>query len=239
MLSAFALGAWNGAGMRCVSISRIKKNDQEGNRPRDPRHVYANPLTPSICPVLALAIFWATSSFDDTDRLFPGNNQYERFRKCLHRLFETEDISQELRRRGIGKDELGTHSMRKGAATYYASGSTACLSSTAVHFRTGWSLDGVQNTYLRYEAARDMHVGRTVTGLPPGSHEFAALAPHFGEQDSLVESAISCTFPGLPDHLKFVGEFCLASLVYHSHYLRSHLSIEHPLLESILFQHPA
>ncbi|ETK78214.1 hypothetical protein F441_15982 [Phytophthora nicotianae CJ01A1] len=34
---------------------------------------------------------------------------------------------------------------------------------------------GVQNTYLRYEAAGDMHVGRTVSGLPPDSHEFAIL----------------------------------------------------------------
>ncbi|ETO75033.1 hypothetical protein F444_09325 [Phytophthora nicotianae P1976] len=65
--------------------------------------------------------------------------------------------------------------MRKGAATYCASGSTACPSSTSVHLRAGWSLGGVQNTYLRYESAGDMHAGRTVSGLPPDSHEFAHL----------------------------------------------------------------
>jgi hypothetical protein len=30
------------------------KNDQGGSKPRDPRHVYANPLAPEICPILAL-----------------------------------------------------------------------------------------------------------------------------------------------------------------------------------------
>jgi hypothetical protein len=30
------------------------KNDQTGSRPRDPRHLYANPLMPEICPILAL-----------------------------------------------------------------------------------------------------------------------------------------------------------------------------------------
>ncbi|ETO70547.1 hypothetical protein F444_12970 [Phytophthora nicotianae P1976] len=80
-------------------ISHTKKNDQDGSRPRDPRHIYANPLRPELCPVLALAVFWATTSFGGDDRLFPGSNQYERF-------------PDELRRRGVDKDELGTHSMR-------------------------------------------------------------------------------------------------------------------------------
>jgi hypothetical protein len=32
------------------------KNDQSGSRPRDPRHVYANPLAPEICPILAIGM---------------------------------------------------------------------------------------------------------------------------------------------------------------------------------------
>ncbi|EEY58261.1 uncharacterized protein PITG_00905 [Phytophthora infestans T30-4] len=123
MLSVSVTGTWNGTEMLF---------------PRDPKHIYANPLNPSICPVLAKAMFWATSSFDGSDLLFPGNSQYERFRKCLHRLFDRDDTAEELRRRGISGDDLGTHSMRKGAATFCASGSTACPSSTAVHLRAGW-----------------------------------------------------------------------------------------------------
>jgi hypothetical protein len=30
------------------------KNDQNGERPRDARHIYANPLSPEVCPILAL-----------------------------------------------------------------------------------------------------------------------------------------------------------------------------------------
>ncbi|KAH9133372.1 hypothetical protein AeRB84_020507 [Aphanomyces euteiches] len=58
------------------------KNDQGGDRPRDPRHVYANPKHPPLCPILALGIYWSCYSFhSNTKQLFPGSNQYERFRK--------------------------------------------------------------------------------------------------------------------------------------------------------------
>ncbi|OWZ17919.1 hypothetical protein PHMEG_0008073 [Phytophthora megakarya] len=223
-LSANAFGIhhghmeWSGDAL-CIYFAH-KKNDQEGSRPRDPRHIYANPLNPVICPVLAIGMFWATSSFGGSDLLFPGSNQYERFRKCLHRLLERDGSKDELRRRGVNQDDLGTHSTRKGAATYCTSGSTSCPSSTAVHLRAGWSLGGVQNTYLRYEAAGDMHVGRTVSGLPPGSQNFAVLPPHIVKRDAVVEQAIECVFPGLPSQLSYVGEFCLATLVYHAPYLQ-------------------
>ena len=53
------------------------KNDQMAEKPRDPRHVYANPLMPEICPILALAIFWLCFGFVDGEtQLFPGSNQY-------------------------------------------------------------------------------------------------------------------------------------------------------------------
>jgi hypothetical protein len=57
------------------------KNDQFGDRPKDPRHIYANPVMPEICPILGLGIYWLVYDFDAADRkLFPGQNQYERFR---------------------------------------------------------------------------------------------------------------------------------------------------------------
>ncbi|ETN14375.1 hypothetical protein PPTG_07434 [Phytophthora nicotianae INRA-310] len=50
------------------------KNDQGGERPRDTRHIYANPLEPSICPIVALGLYWATTVFDDRHLLFHGSN---------------------------------------------------------------------------------------------------------------------------------------------------------------------
>ncbi|ETL32637.1 hypothetical protein L916_14808 [Phytophthora nicotianae] len=165
------------------------KNDQAGDRPRDPQHVYANPLEPTICPILALGVYWSMFTFDQANgRFFLGGSQYDRFCKQLGRIFNQDDVSNELKRRAVKPDEIGsTHSLRKGAATFASSGSTACPSSTTVNLRAGWSLGGVQNTYLRYEAAGDMHVGRTVTGLPTDSHTFACLPPHFCSCDDQVE----------------------------------------------------
>eukprot|EP00644_Phytophthora_capsici_P013252 jgi/Phyca11/100851/e_gw1.5.944.1 len=84
-----------------------------------------------------------------------------------------------------------------------------------------------------------MHVGRTVSGLPPDSHDFAVLPPHFDNRDDDVEVALECVFPELPTNLTYVGEFCLASLVYHAPYLRAHLDPNHPIFETPLFQHPS
>ncbi|ETN13344.1 hypothetical protein PPTG_08200 [Phytophthora nicotianae INRA-310] len=156
----------------------------------------------------ALRIFWACNDFDGTDLLFPGNNQYERFQKSLQRILTQQDVAAELSRQRLKATELGTHSMRKGAATFCSSGSTVCPSSTAVHLRAGWSLGGVQNTYLRYEAAGDKHVGRTVAGLPTESSQFSILAPHFEDHEEWVKTGVKLMFPGIPERLEFVAEYC-------------------------------
>ncbi|EEY63481.1 uncharacterized protein PITG_15828 [Phytophthora infestans T30-4] len=43
-------------------------------------------------------------------------------------------------------------------------------------------------------------------------------------------------FPGLPNRLEYIAEFCLASLVYHSSFLKATLSPQHHLFETPLFQ---
>jgi len=114
------------------------KNDQTGERPRDPCHIYANPSMPEICPILALRIYWLCFQFDnDGLKLFPGNNQYERFRKAFQRFRDLDNIESEFIRSGIDKDDIGTHSMRKGSSTYCSGGSTASPSSTSIHLRVG------------------------------------------------------------------------------------------------------
>ncbi len=133
----------------CIYFSHMK-NDQTGDRPRDPRHVYANPLYPEICPILSLGIYWMCYSFEEADhQLFQGSSQYDRFRKLLARCVNIDSIAVELERRAVKPQNIGTHSMRKGAATYCSSGTTACPASTAIHLRAGWALGGVQDTYMR------------------------------------------------------------------------------------------
>jgi hypothetical protein len=213
------------------------KNDQLGERPRDPRHIYANPLRPAVCPVLALGIYWASFPFDQhSDQLFPGGSQYDRFRKQLVAVLAREPIASDLRRFGVDPNDVGTHSIRKGAASYCSSGSTSCPQPTAVHLRAGWSLGGVQNTYLRYQAAGDMHVGRTVCGLPQSSELFAILPPQFVVADGTVSEATRATFGDVPQQLQLVAEFALASLVYHYDYIQEKLPSKHVFRQSSLFR---
>ncbi|EGZ13039.1 hypothetical protein PHYSODRAFT_388264, partial [Phytophthora sojae] len=62
------------------------KTNQEGSGPRDPRHLYANPLSPSTCWVTALAIYLACHRRLEPGALFPGSNQKLRFSKVLANL---------------------------------------------------------------------------------------------------------------------------------------------------------
>jgi hypothetical protein len=78
---------------------------------------------------------------------------------------------------GVKASDFGSHSARKGSATHVSSCSSAGPSAASICIRAGWSLPGVQNTYIRYEAAGDMTVGRFVAGLPFESPSFAILPP--------------------------------------------------------------
>ena len=152
------------------------KTDMMGFEEAVKRHVYANPLQPSICPVLALSVYLATVPCGNTNgKLFAGANQYQRFRKFLMDL--VKEHSAEIRLMGIDPDDIGVHSIRKGAATYICSGSTCCPSLAAVCNRAGWTMGKVKDTYIQYEAAQDQYVGRVVAGLNVQSHEFAVFPP--------------------------------------------------------------
>jgi hypothetical protein len=68
------------------------KNDQDGEGNRDPRHIYANPLNPAICPILSLGIYWLCFPFMRGDnKLFEGSNQYDRFSGNLKNILRTEE----------------------------------------------------------------------------------------------------------------------------------------------------
>lgn len=154
----------------------------------------------------------------------------------MHRTYRIDAVQAELKHRGITINELGTHSVRKGAATYCASGSTDCPAITAIQLRAGWRLEGVTGRYLRFAAAGDQHVGRTVTGLDPMSPDFAILPPFFAERTAAVTQAINVSFPNAPDKLMETLEFCLASLVYHEAWMRNTMPSNHPVFASPLWR---
>ncbi|ETK87675.1 hypothetical protein L915_07929 [Phytophthora nicotianae] len=102
------------------------------------RHIYAIPPMPEVCPIFAIGLYRMVYGVDsNVIQVFRGNDQYDRFRKTLRRVLESPGLKNELDRVGVRCGDIGTHSMRKEAATYCSSGSTACPSAIAVHLRTG------------------------------------------------------------------------------------------------------
>jgi len=134
--------------------------------------------------------------------------------------------------------DLGTHSARKGAATYCCNGTTDAPSIAAIHLRGGWKLEGVTHRYIRFDCAMDQKVGRTVAGLPVMSGKFAVLPPFFtGNCDSIVRDMVDRCFPNAPDILQHTLRMCLASVVYHAEFLGRTLPANHPLRATTAFQH--
>ncbi|CAN0032252.1 unnamed protein product, partial [Phaeothamnion confervicola] len=222
---------------------------QLGDRPRDPRHIYANPFQPEICPFLALGLYALAYKVGGSKngKLFPGKDQYQRFSSFLSR--KAGEASAEFAAYGVNPQDIGTHSCRKGSATYVASGCTAGPPMSAICIRAGWSVGNVQDRYIRYEAAGDQYVGRTVCGLPLSTHDFCVLPPHFAKTDSdgvpipgvtelVAEAVMACFGEDLLPRLRLVAEFLLASVVFHRVYLRHALQTNHPAFGNVLFQQP-
>lgn len=212
------------------------KTDQFGERPREAKHIYANPIHPYICPILSLGVYLLCfPPLKSQKALFPGGSQEERFRQIFSRFLQSPNINEELKRYGIKHSDLGTHSFRKGAATYLSAGSTNGPSAVAIQLRAGWSLPGVQDTYLRFENASDMFVGRTVSGLPINTPEFAILPPFFETFSEKVKEAVVLCFPTVSERFFQVAEFALASLIYHSEWIRKNFNQKHPIFQTSLF----
>jgi hypothetical protein len=228
----------------CVYFAH-QKNDRAGEHPRDPRHIYANPVHPEICAILALGMylmcFPVPPNSSGTGPLFPGARgaPAERYAKHLRKL--SKQHAADLSAHGLCADDIGAHSARKGAATF---ASSACPSAAAVHLRAGWALGGVQDTYLRYDGAGDQYVGRCVAGLPIMSQEFALLPPHFVHSTNFTSATIkaavtTCFGPHLPENMVCIAAACLASVVHHhkTGWLRNTLPPTHPLFNTPLFTH--
>jgi hypothetical protein len=225
---------WHGDHLR-VFFAHMK-TDQEGNTSRYPRAVYANPLKPSVCPVLALALYFLTfPCVDDQLKLFEGGNQYNHFLSQLRKVLKRPEVQALLKEAGISAENIAAHSSRKGGASYIMSGTTGGPTISATSLRAGWSMPNVQDTYIRFAEAGDEFVGRTLSGLPLSSQDFALLPPHFVAQNEAVARALKLCFPTHPEKYDGVLAMCLASLVYHRDFLREILSEDHPARSSPLF----
>jgi hypothetical protein len=219
-----------------------------------PRRVYANPESPESCPILALAIYLMCDKFDKKDpHLFYGSDQYSRYLKEMHALFdkETSPVHKQMELWGMLEviKYLATHSVRKGGMSTAQSISPDGPSVTSCGQRGAWKqLIGAGNpgTASRYffglEPGSDEFLGRILSLLDLGSELFASLPPHFicDQADHpdlpVMLRAIELVFPTAPKSMKRpVLKNLLATVVFHSEWMLKTMPHNHPVFASPLF----
>jgi hypothetical protein len=117
------------------------------------------------------------------------------------------------------------------------------ISAPAVFLRAGWSLGNTIDRYIFSGAGSDQIVGRSVSGLPLQTMDFAVLPPHFTLEDIIILSEKirwECFvehYDKYPTCFKKVIPFLLASITYHyeSGFLQSNLVSGHPIWSSQIF----
>lgn len=220
-----------------------------------PWHVYANPLQPNVCPFLAMAVyvFSFPEVLSSNSSLFPGRSQYDRF--CKEFKLILDDFPEELSVYGFEPSELGTHSTRKGVATGICSGCTMSPPIVSVCIRAGWTMGGVKDRYLKYEAAGDQFVGRCAACLDLLSKNFAVSPPYWDfstsgdgvrhlpeEEEELQRELESFLQERLPNYNNIkkatlnLARVLLATICYHHEYLKTTLSRSSLFRASTIFR---
>ena len=237
------------------------KNDQVGEKKFKPRHVYANPTAPHLCPILGLGLLLVVNKADlavlsgrpahgptseemPAPKLFPSESreaQKQRFNKLLRKAMLEEEIFRILAERGTTPEHVTAHSLRKGAATM-CSGVIGGPNAFSICVRGGWSIGDVLDRYVTMENGTDQFIGRILAGLPHDSPEFATLLPHFdlGVDRDQLDMVMIRTFGVDATEGTLVGllRACLASLVLHRDWLLRHLHVGHLARSTWLFSNP-
>jgi hypothetical protein len=141
------------------------KTDQLGEEAKYPRHLFCNPLTPLVCPLVSLAMY-LTCCFNTAQNsegpLFPGVAQDARFSNLLSKVIFKNRVS--VKAMGYALEDIGTHSIRKGAVTYLAS-MPGGPPAAATCIRAGWTMGRIKDVYMRYVTSGDQFVGRCLSLL--------------------------------------------------------------------------
>jgi hypothetical protein len=208
-----------------------------------PKHVYANPSNPEICPILWFAVWIWSQDFRrggaKTTIFCEENSKVEdRFSNWLRTILDANE--QQLLIMGITIMNIGTHSFRKGVATFL-SGMPGGPTAISIYLRAGWSLGRVQQRYILQGEGGDQLAGRAASGLSLTDVDFAILPPHFDVSSGPVLSVSQWEdiLPGFttfyPASFRQVLPYLLAALVFHRKYLVEHLPCNHPLFLSRLW----
>lgn len=133
--------------------------------------------------------------------------------------------------------EIGTHSFRKGIASFLG-----CLtggpSAIAIYLRAGWSLGAVTARYIFEGGGGDQLCGRAATGICIMEPSFADLPPHFDLSEGAIltvsqwEEILPNYSTFYPKSFKAALNYLLASLVYHQDWIKDNFDPQHPIFIS-------
>lgn len=216
-------------GIRLEDLSWVEDCLVLSHRPT-PIHIYANPLIPQICPILSLGLHFLYFSCGDDGKLFAGRMQSGSFSALLLRLLRGE-WNEIVSQAGCDPSSLGTSSYQRGSMAY---ASSFCPFLQPIYRRSG--VEG------EYDKEGDQHIGRIVSGLPLNEVAFAVPPPRFHPLAKDITQAIQSSFSdGLVDRptLEPVLKMCLASIIYHSQWLRTSLPSSSPFLQCFPLNCPA
>lgn len=211
------------------------KGDQGGDG-AEPKHIFANPYDPVVCPLLSLAIFLFTAGPREAAEdgfaatVFGQSTAAEkRFSEFLDGI--GEQFKAELEGMGIPASELGTHSARKGLITFLCS-VVGGPGGVAICKRAGWSL-GMKDRYITMAGGEDQICGRLAAGLDFSKLAFCALPPHFVVGlDVLTSDFWSSVYPPYavaPVGFRQMMPFLLASFVHHREWIKGTFPAHHPV----------
>ncbi len=190
-----------------------------------------------ICPIFHLGIR-VICDVSNTVNLFNcrGETAAVRFSKwldtCFQKLSEEEKIII-----GISRRDIGTHSFRKGAATFIDGMSEAKTS--ALFQRAGWTLGDTQRRYIFPTEGSDQIIGRILCGLSPKEREFCLLPPHFINHDGIEMSIWDTIIPfhdKYPACFKKAIPFLVANVLHNLDYITLNFPPNHPVFNSRLFK---
>ena len=210
-----------------------QKGDQDGLLSYWKR-VYANPLNPSLCPVLALAVhvFSITPADPFSNRVFAtsANTFREQFIRFMTWAFPEKMLE------GIHISRFTSHSPKRSGMCFVNGVEVIKWDSTEL--RADHKL-GLISSYQTCPAPQqDGTMGRLLAGLDFASPEFNVAPPHFLEEDTakIPFEDIVANYDSYSATFKTVLPFLLASIVFHfnSGQLRSILPKKHPLWSSTL-----
>lgn len=223
---AFLLLSWNMM-VKCSLVSSIHWNDlgwereyltisyQTGKKPDQVSRIYANPIDPSICPILALGLKLVCESPPLPAKVFVGTCGHSKFSIWL--LSALKDVyEQNSSKFGHPLEDLNSLSIKKGASKYVTESAS------------------YSSLYSNETDKLKILSGKILAGLDINSDDFNTLWPRFINMDGLDlrEVVPHTVWSSASVSLKKAIPYLIASVIYHSGWLQENLPARHPLFFS-------